>query len=379
MSAQSPVIAHVLNGLCFGGTEALCLQVIKHFPPGFAHALFNLDPSQNDMRDVFVNACPNLTLIERPYARGARMRFVVGMRRDLKRIGAQGVLIYPFGVHVFVALAARAAGVERVLACAGNPPPLEPARRRVWKAIVVASRLLGVPIKSCSGIVDRKLRELAGRLPAGSEPLLNGVDVDAIEGIAGSERASRKPGDPRVVGTVARLNAIKDHDTLLRAFEQVRKRHGNCELWLIGDGERRPALTALASELGIRESVRFWGDRSDVPALLGKMDVFAFSTTRDEGFGIALAEAMAARVPIVASDVEACREVLANGDVGRLVSPNDADAFAAAISALLTEPEAARVLADRAYQRVKQELDIRRCAERYCAGLTEVPRGAVHE
>jgi glycosyltransferase involved in cell wall biosynthesis len=218
-------------------------------------------------------------------------------------------------------------------------------------------------------LVDQELRGLSSVLPPGSEAISNGVDVEAIEAVAAAERSKKTKEAPRVVGMVARLNVIKDHDTLLKAFARVRGLIGNTELWLIGDGERRDELAALADELKIREAVRFWGDRSDVHRLLGGIDVFAFSTTRDEGFGIALAEAMAARTPIVASDVHACREVLGHGTAGKLVLANDDEQLAAAILELLTQPETARTFADLAYAHVKKHLDIHRCAERFYSGF----------
>ena len=122
---------------------------------------------------------------------------------------------------------------------------------------------------------------------------------------------------------VARLDPIKDQATLIRAFAQVVKEHPRAELWLVGDGTRAAELCELAAAEGVADGVVFWGPRSDVPELLGQMDVFAFSTSRDEGFGIALIEAMAAGLPVVASDVPACREVLGSGAAGVLVPPGD--------------------------------------------------------
>jgi glycosyltransferase involved in cell wall biosynthesis len=368
MSPRPLVIAHVLNGLRFGGNESLCLQLIKHSPADTRHVLFNLNPSRVEMKAVFMR-CPDLTLVDRAYTRETRAAFIAGMALDLKRIAADGVLVYTFGVHVFVALAARAAGVRFVVARAGNPPPRDPQQRLVWKKIVWASRALRVPIMSCSGMVDRELRLLTGTLPRGSRALHNGVDVDAIEALAAEQRAKRQHGGPRVVGMVARLNSIKDHDTLLKAFARVQSELSHCELWLIGEGERRPDLEALADALKITASIRFLGERSDVHAQLGRMDVFVFSTTRDEGFGIAMAEAMAARTPIIASDVEACREVLGGGEAGRLVAPGNSDELAAAISTLLTQPDTAGTQVERAYARAKQHFDVKGCAAQYYDAL----------
>ena len=371
-------IAHVLNGLMFGGNENLCLQLIKNSPPHLRHTVINLNPPRDEMREVF-QSCPGLSFIDRAYTRDTRLSFAGALVRDLRKIDADAVLVYPFGLHLIVAAAAFAAGIRDVVVHAGNPPPLDARQRQLWKRIVLASRLMRVPIMSCSAMVDRELRRLAGPLPARSAALPTGIDVGAIQALAAGVRAARAPDGPRVIGMVARFNAIKDHDTLLRAFARVQHELGRCELWLIGDGERREALVALAEALGITEAVRFWGERADVHALLGGMDVFAFSTTRDEGFGIALAEAMAARTPIIASDVEACREVLGAGVAGRLVPARDADALAAGMVELLTQPDTARALADRAWTRAFERFDIKLCAESYYAALTRprrrFPRG----
>ena len=79
----------------------------------------------------------------------------------------------------------------------------------------------------------------------------------------------------------------------------------------------------------------FLGSRDDVTDLLAVSDIFAFSTTRVEGFGIALIEAMAAGLPILASDVPACREVLRDGEAGLLINSRDVHAWTKALSMLM--------------------------------------------
>ena len=129
---------------------------------------------------------------------------------------------------------------------------------------------------------------------------------------------------------VARLDPIKDQATLIRAFAEIASGHPQAELWLIGD-ERGGELCDLAAGEGMADRAVFWGPRTTSPELLGQMDVFAFSTSRDEGFGIALIEAMAAGLPVVASDVPACREVLDDGAAGILVPAGDPAPLARAL------------------------------------------------
>jgi glycosyltransferase involved in cell wall biosynthesis len=140
------------------------------------------------------------------------------------------------------------------------------------------------------------------------------------------------------IGMVARLDPIKDHATLLRAFARLINAHPDTalELRLVGEGPLREALEKQASVLGIIGRVRFLGNCSDVPEQLGALDLFVLSTTRDEGFGIVLIEALSAGLPVIASDVPACREVLQGGLLGKLVTPDDLVALSDAITVHLT-------------------------------------------
>jgi glycosyltransferase involved in cell wall biosynthesis len=113
--------------------------------------------------------------------------------------------------------------------------------------------------------------------------------------------------------------------------------------------------------------------RRDVPELLGQLDLFVFATTADEGQGIALVEAIAAGVPVVASDVGACREVLDDhgpgGALGLLVPPSDPAALADAILRVRAEPEAAAARAERARRKALEAFDAERTAAAYAALL----------
>jgi len=138
------------------------------------------------------------------------------------------------------------------------------------------------------------------------------------------------PPDAVVFGTIGRLSAQKGHVFLLQAAQQVLARHATARLLIVGDGDLMAPLREQAQALAIAERTVFAGHRSDVPELLGALDVFCISSLY-EGTPLALFEAMAAGKAIVSTAVDGCREVLREGETGLLVPPQDAAALALAL------------------------------------------------
>ena len=357
-----PTVVHVLNGLGLGGNETLCLQIVRHAPPGVANVVIYQDPARAELLPLF-EGVPGLRL--RCVPTHGRLRLVGAwlLAKEIRRLRPVAVLIYAFGLHhLFMAAAARLAGVASVHVSAGNPAPRGSAERWKWQIVLWLSSALRVPVQSCSVAVERSLRQLSGTLPRGSGAIPNGCDVAAIADRAARARWLRRRDGRLVIGMVARIDPIKDQATLIRAFADVAKDHPQAELWLIGDGERAWQLCDLAAAEGVDDRVVFWGPRRDIAELLGQMDVFAFSTSRDEGFGIALIEAMAAGLPVVASDVPACREVLDDGTAGILVPAGKPAPLARALCALLGSENERAAWAGRALDRAVARYDARLCA-----------------
>lgn len=170
----------------------------------------------------------------------------------------------------------------------------------------------------------------------------------------------------RIIGTVGRLQPVKDQDNLLEAFARTRQAIPSAALAVIGDGPLRDALERRAAELGIADSVRFLGDRNDVHELLAGLDIFALSSV-SEGYSVALLEACAAGLPIVATDVGGNHEIVRDGVNGRLVPARDPDALSKALIGLLQAPERAAEMAGAGRQWALAEASFRTMAARYLA------------
>ena len=172
------------------------------------------------------------------------------------------------------------------------------------------------------------------------------------------------PAGSRIIGTVGRLQPVKDHALLLRAFAKVRTQVPEAVLAIVGDGPLRETLETQVAQAGLAGAVKFLGDRHDVPRLLTGMEVFTLSST-SEGYSIALLEACAAGLPIVATDVGGNREIVRDGVNGRLVPPADAAALATALISLLREDERAAGMGRAGRSWAQAEASFRTMAERY--------------
>lgn len=142
-------------------------------------------------------------------------------------------------------------------------------------------------------------------------------------------------------GTVGRLAAKKNHARLLEAFAQARRGRDDLGLVIVGTGAEEGALRTLAARLGVTDEVLFAGRRSDIPALLHGLDVFVFPSLR-EGLPLALIEAMAAGLPVVAAGTGGTGETLGEADCGWRVDPTETDALAAALGAAAATSAAQR-------------------------------------
>jgi glycosyltransferase involved in cell wall biosynthesis len=156
-----------------------------------------------------------------------------------------------------------------------------------------------------------------------------------------------------VVLSVARLAPQKGECYLLEAAAQIPE----AVFVLVGDGPQRSALESQAATLGLTNRVRFLGHRSDVPALLAASDLFVLPSLY-EGLPLSVLEAMAARRPVVATDIAGTREAVVDGITGLLVPPTDPGALAQALRRLLGDPALGAALTTAAYDRMQAEYSV---------------------
>lgn len=170
------------------------------------------------------------------------------------------------------------------------------------------------------------------------------------------------PADAPLALAVGRLIAQKDHATLLQAFALVRERVPAARLAILGSGPLEAETRRLVEELGLGGAAALPG-RTEIRDWLERANVFVH-TSRWEGFGIVLLEAMLAGLPVVATSVSAVPEVVVDDETGALVEAGNVEGVARELCALLAHPERARALGEAGRLRAHEKFSVARMAER---------------
>jgi glycosyltransferase involved in cell wall biosynthesis len=288
--------------------------------------------------------------------------------------GARILHVHGYAAADFGRLAARAVGAKLVLHEHFADPrmPLYQAladrllRGRTDGAIAVSRSTREFLVKQRSVPEDRV------RLIWNGAPLDEFAPVPRERALA-VRRELGLPDDALVVGTIGRLNAQKGHRFLLEAAAILLPRQPRARLLVAGDGDLMGELRSQAAALGIADRVVFAGHRTDVPGLLGALDVFCISSLY-EGTPLALFEAMAAGKAIVSTSVDGCREVLEDGVTGVLVAPADAAALADGLDRVLGDASLRAALGRQALA-ASRRYDVRTCVEEMQAFYEELLGG----
>jgi glycosyltransferase involved in cell wall biosynthesis len=205
---------------------------------------------------------------------------------------------------------------------------------------------LSVPMTRLVVMVSERVKDrfLAGGIvpPRKARIVFNGIQTGAAQCAVPADRAEARrllgaETGQFVVGCVGRLVELKNHAAVVRAVARLAAAYPALRLALIGEGPLRGRLVELGRELGVADRLTLLGERSDVRRLLAGLDAFVLPSLT-EGHSIALLEAAAAGVPIVATKVGGNPEIVQDESTGLLVPADDGTAIAAALTRLIRDP-----------------------------------------
>jgi glycosyltransferase involved in cell wall biosynthesis len=269
---------------------------------------------------------------------------------------------HEFTMAVYGAWASWRVGIPHVVTMHGSRYYASRLRRRLAMraAIALSARTVAVSVKLAEDL-RRDLWIPGPRITT----ISNGVPYLRPERVTLREELGLLPGD-RLLVSVGNLYPVKGHRNLIDALGLLAERHPTLHMAVGGRGELADSLASHARDLGVQDRVHLLGLRSDVSAILAAADVFVLPSL-SEGLPLALLEAMFAACPIVASDVGEVSVALAGGEAGLLVPAGNPGALAAALDLLLSNPERARELGQRAARRAGAEYHVSQMVRRYVA------------
>ena len=251
--------------------------------------------------------------------------------------------------------AAVAAGTPVIMATVHSSRVRSAADVSLLASLTPAMDRLIIPSDS----IQRKV-VAEGRIGARFAVIPNGVDLSRFASPAPRcelRRDFSMPSDASLLGVVARLEPEKGHRFLLEAMPAILRGAPDTWLTIVGEGSSLGALREQAAALGVDERVVFTGRREDVSALTADLTVAVLPSLR-EAQGISILEAMARRVPVVASAVGGIPEVITSGVDGLLVPPRDPEALAEAILRLLRDEVLRRRIGETGFATVRDRFSI---------------------
>ncbi len=366
-----PLVAHVVYRFDVGGLENGVVNLINRLPADrFRHAVIALT-EVTDFRRRIVRGDVEYLALRKPPGHGLWQ--LPRWRQVFRQLRPAIVHTRNIGT-IEASLAARLAGVPvRIHGEHGwdsaDPDGSNPAHR-------VTRRLCRIAVDhwiALSSHIERYLRQRVGVPPARLTRICNGVDTQrfAPRGAGGRRSIPGSPfQDPRlfVVGTVGRLQAIKDQPNLVRALAHAVAVSPEAErrmrLVIVGDGPDRAAVEWEVIRAGLDRHVWLAGAREDVSAVMACLDVFALPS-RAEGISNTILEAMACGLPVVATRVGGTPDLIAEGETGRLVPASDPVALGDALVELMRDPLVAERLGSRARLECERRFSLERMVADY--------------
>jgi len=195
----------------------------------------------------------------------------------------------------------------------------------------------------------------------------NGIDLNKFSRQKKDDTLKRAFGfdeRSRIIGTIASLTEEKGHDYLLQAAKGIILSFPDANFLIVGDGRERHRLEEKVAELGLTGKVIFAGTRKDIPEILSILDLFVLPSLK-EGLPMALLEALASCLPVIATDVGAVSKVIISNETGLLIKSADTENLREAIATLLSDKSQALRLGLQGHKKVEAEFSSQAMSAKY--------------
>lgn len=335
-------VAHVINSLGIGGAERHLVSLLNAMSCDYRAVICLRENSGGSSFERDLDPAIERHVVP---VRARSLPFSLSRLASLlRRLRVDVVHTHMYRASLYGALAARMAGVPVVVTTEHGENP--------WKHRIhrIIERRLISPLTDIRFCVSSKILEIRrdwDGVPASKLRLtVNGTVIPEVP-----VRPDTNPVP--VVGSVGRFIAAKDYPGLVKSVGLLRDRGHEVRLCLVGDGPESGALHETIGDLGLEASVELPGFVDDVPSWYARFDIYVSSSIR-EGLPVALLEAMAHGLPVIATDVGACSDAVKDGEGGLIVPPGDPAQLADAVARLLLDGELRQNLGRGARERIKR-------------------------
>ena len=349
-----------------GGTE----QVIKNLIEGsdkelFDMSIFCIEQPLGPFGQMLLEK--GIVIDSAQRREGFDIKLINTIRQHIKRVNIEVLHCHQYTPWVYGALAAIGTGVKVIFTEHGRFYP----DRTSWKRKVVNPllNLLTNKITAISKATKQALIKYEYLPENRIEVIYNGIQPlknDPEQTRLLKQKLLLSPSYP-ILGTIARLDPIKNHSMMFQAFKLVLKKHPDSILILVGDGEERENLEQLVNELGIRKNVIFTGYIPTPQHYLDCMDIFLLPSL-SEGTSMTLLEAMSLSKPCVVTDAGGNPEIIQHKVTGLVTKNNHTEKYAEAINLLLTDPALFEEMTNKSIRRFKQLFS----ADRMCQNFKSI-------
>jgi glycosyltransferase involved in cell wall biosynthesis len=362
-------IAYLIDGLSMGGAERLMVPLLKHlsrehFEP-YVCAMQSKDgnPMADEIRALGIPVeCLNIKRLRDFDA-------IPRLRKYLKGIEADLVHTQLEAANILGNISAKLLRLPSVCTIHVMPSLDVKTKTKLHQRVEwFALRHFCDHVISVSEEARQYHMQISGTSPDQISTIYNGIDLSAFVHMdQARERAAVRaelaiPRDSNVLVTVAVLRPPKGIQFMIRALPSILASHPNTYYLIVGSGSHHSVLVEEVNRAGVRERVIFAGMRKDVPRMLAASDVFVLPTLT-EALPTVLAEAMAARLPIVASKVGGIPEMIANGQNGFLIRPEGLNDLIRECNHLLDHPEKRADMGAEGWKTVNRKFSIERQVE----------------
>jgi sugar transferase (PEP-CTERM/EpsH1 system associated) len=361
-SEMKTKLLHLIPSMNIGGREKVVIDLVEHTDKSEFKVEIACLGSEGTFYDRFKKLNVKLHFFRKEP--GFDFLLFENLRRFLRKKKYEIVHCHNPGTLIYGALSAKLANIPKIVNTE-HGYGTEISKRKILLETVLRNKIYATA--AVSNDLKRKLVAHFLANPGKITVIHNGISSENDQQTTDKTAVKKSLGinpDDFVVGTVGRLEPVKDQKTLVEAFNILRQKISRTKLLIVGDGKERQNLQKTTDNLNLGNSIIFAGECNNVERLLQGMDAFVLPSL-DEGISMTLLEAMREGVPVIASSVGGNVEVIEENRSGFLVPPGKPDIIAEKLLHLMVNKAMAESMRNNAMQRLLQHFNMNKCAEKY--------------